>query len=155
MATGTLDGPWGFVLGAKLTLSTPIPDINLACYGAPATNVDSGGIAGSGCHSAAFAPPGNGRFLVGGKIFGYRDFDFQATKNFKIYGNLNAYIRFDLINAFNWNNYTGYIESWGKNGVMNRTPVNYATIENFPTYGVPPASTGYPRTVKLSMGLSF
>jgi hypothetical protein len=144
--TGTLDGPWGFVLGTKLTLSTPIPDLNLACFGATPTNVDSGGIAGSGCRSVAIAPPGNGRFLIGGKIFGYRDLDFQATKNFKVYGNLNAYVRFDLINAFNWNNYIDYLETWGKNGVMSRQPVIYN-----PTGDI----TGYPRTVKLTMGLSF
>ncbi|BFI97422.1 MAG: TonB-dependent receptor [Rhodanobacter sp.] len=143
--TGTLDGPWGFTLGAKLTLSTPVPDINLACFGATATNVDSGGVAGSGCHSASVAPPGNGRFLIGGKIFGYRDLDFQATKNFKVYGNLNAYVRFDLINAFNWNNYTNYLENWGSNGTYN--PVV--------TYNPTGDITGYPRTVKLSMGLNF
>jgi hypothetical protein len=133
------------VLGAKLTLSTPIPDLNLACYGATATNVDSGGVAGSGCRSAAVVPPGTGRFLIGGKIFGYRDLDFQATKNFKIYGNLNAYVRFDLINAFNWNNYVDYLENWGSGGAYN--PVV--------TYNPTGDITGYPRTVKLSMGISF
>jgi len=153
--TGTMDGPWGFVLGAKLTLATPIPDINQACFGATPTNVDSGGIAGSGCRAAAVAPPGNGRFLIGGKIFGYRDLDFQATKNFKIYGNLNAYVRFDLINAFNFNNYTAYLEKWGSNGVMNRQPVVYATTGTYDATGIPPTITGYPRTVKLSMGISF
>ncbi|MBD8881797.1 TonB-dependent receptor [Rhodanobacter sp. 7MK24] len=155
VATGTFDGPWGFVLGAKLTLATPVPDLNLACYGATPTNVDSDGIAGSGCRSVAIAPPGNGRFLIGGKIFGERDLDFQATKNFKIYGNLNAYVRFDLINAFNWNNYTSYIETWGANGVMSRTPVVYATTENYGATGIAPNITGYPRMVKVSMGLSF
>lgn len=146
VATGTFDGPWGFVLGAKLTLSTPVPDLNLACYGATGTYVDSNGVAGSGCRSVAIAPPGNGRFLIGGKIFGYRDLDFQATKNFKIYDNLNAYVRFDLINAFNWSNYVDYLETWGSNGVMERTPVIYN-----PTGDI----TGYPRMVKLSMGLNF
>ncbi|HKR77744.1 MAG TPA: TonB-dependent receptor [Rhodanobacter sp.] len=140
--TGTMDGPWGFTLGAKLTLATPIPDLNLACTGAPATNVDSGGVAGSGCRSVSIAPPGSGRFLIGGKIFGYRDLDFQATKNFKIYGNLNAYVRFDLINAFNWNNYVDYLEDFGGTGRQ--------VIYN-PTGDI----TGYPRTVKLSMGISF
>ncbi|GAB3786402.1 TonB-dependent receptor [Dyella agri] len=144
--TGTLDGPWGFVLGAKLTLATPIPDLNLACFGATPTNVDSGGSAGSGCRSVAIAPPGNGRFLIGGKIFGYRDLDFQATKNFMIYGNLKAYLRFDLINAFNWSNYVDYLENWGSNGVMSSRPVMYNPIGDI---------TGYPRTVKLTMGVSF
>jgi outer membrane receptor protein involved in Fe transport len=146
VVTGTLDGPWGFVMGAKLTLATPIPDLNQACYGAPATNQDSNGVAGSGCYSASVAPPGEGRFLFGPKIFGFRDLDFQATKNFRIYGALNAYVRIDLLNAFNWNNYVDYLESWGSNGVRNKTPVVFN-----PTGDI----SGYPRTLKVSMGINF
>ena len=146
VATATFDGPWGFVMGAKLTLSTPNPDVNLASYGAPATNVDHGAINGGGNEAVGIFPPGNGRFLIGGKIFGYRDLDLQATKNFMIHGNLGAYVRIDLINAFNWNNYTLYLESWGSNGQMNRIPVIYN-----PTGDI----SGYPRTLKVSMGLKF
>ena len=146
VVTGTLDGPWGFVMGAKLTLATPIPDLNLACYGAPATNKDSNGVAGSGCYSASVVPPGEGRFLFGPKIFGFRDLDFQATKNFRIYGGLNAYVRIDLINAFNWNNYVDYLETWGANGVLNKTQVVFN-----PTGDI----SGYPRTLKVSMGINF
>jgi outer membrane receptor protein involved in Fe transport len=146
VATGSLNGPWGFVLGAKLTLATPIPDLNLACYGATPTNQDSNGISGAGCRSVSIVPPGNGRFLLGGKIYGNRDLDFQATKNFKVYGGLNAYVRFDLLNVFNWNNYVDYIENFGTNGQFSKTPVIYN-----PTGDI----TGYPRTLKLSMGISF
>jgi hypothetical protein len=146
VATGSFNGPWGFVLGAKLTLATPIPNLNLACYGAPATNQDANGISGAGCRSLSVVPPGNGRFLIGGKIYGDRDIDFQATKNFKVYGGLNAYVRIDLLNVFNWNNYVDYIENYGSNGVLNKTPVIYD-----PTGDI----TGYPRTLKLSMGISF
>jgi len=145
VATGSLDGPWGFVFGGSLTLSTPVPDLNQACYRTP-TNQDSNGIAGSGCQSVAIAPPGNGRFLLGGKIFGYRDIDVQATKNFKIYEDLGAYVRFDLINVFNFNNYVGYLENFGSNGVKTRTPVIYNPIGDI---------TGYPRTLKVSMGINF
>jgi hypothetical protein len=144
--TGTFDGPWGFVMGAKLTLATPNPDANLACFGATATNVDGNPANGAGCQAVGIFPPGNGRFLIGGKIFGYRDLDLQATKNFMIHGTLGAYVRIDLINAFNWNNYTLYLENWGKNGQMNRIPVVYN-----PTGDI----SGYPRTLKVSMGLKF
>jgi outer membrane receptor protein involved in Fe transport len=146
VATGTFDGPWGFVMGAKLTLATPNPDVNLAFFGAPATNVDQGASNGAGAKAVGIFPPGNGRFLVGGKIFGYRDLDLQATKNFMIHGTLGAYVRIDLINAFDWNNYVGYLESWGSNGKMNRIPVIYN-----PTGDI----SGYPRTLKVSMGLKF
>jgi outer membrane receptor protein involved in Fe transport len=144
--TGTFDGPWGFVMGAKLTLATPNPDVNLACFGATATNVDGNPANGAGCQAEGIFPPGNGRFLIGGKIFGYRDLDLQATKNFMIHGTLGAYVRIDLINAFNWNNYTLYLENWGKNGQMNRIPVVYN-----PTGDI----SGYPRTLKVSVGLKF
>ena len=146
VATATFDGPWGFVMGAKLTLSTPNPDVNLACFGAPATNVDGNPSNGAGCQAAGIFPPGNGRFLIGGKIFGYRDLDLQATKNFTIHDTLGAYVRIDLINAFNWNNYVDYLESWGSNGKMNKIPVIYN-----PTGDI----SGYPRTLKVSMGLKF
>ncbi|WP_243042042.1 TonB-dependent receptor [Dyella sedimenti] len=146
VATGSLDGPWGFVFGAKLTLATPIPDLGYACFGATPTNEDIGRIAGGGCQAIAAMPPGTGKFLLGGKIFGYRDIDLQATKNFKVYGNLNAYVRIDLINAFNWHNYTTYIENWGSNGVLNRTPVMYNPIGDI---------TGYARTLKVTAGINF
>jgi len=146
VVTGTLDGPWGFVMGAKLTLSTPNPDVNLACFGATPTNVDGNPSNGGGCQSIGIFPPGNGRFLVGGKVFGYRDIDFQATKNFTIHGNLGAYVRIDLINAFNWKNYVDYLENFGSNGQMNKIPVVYYPYGDI---------SGYTRTLRVSMGLKF
>ncbi|HET8763719.1 MAG TPA: hypothetical protein VFM52_00710, partial [Rhodanobacter sp.] len=146
VATGTLDGPWGFVFGAKLTLSTAVPDVNLACDGAVGTGVDHGVTNGAGCQSVAIAPPNTGRFLVGGKLWSYRDLDLQATKNFEIYDHLNAYVRLDAINVFNWNNYASFLENWGANGSANPRPVVYNPIG---------AITGYPRTVKLTMGVNF
>ena len=146
VVTGNLDGPWGFVFGGKLTLSTPVPDVNIAFYGVPGTNQDSGAYNGAGGRPVAVAPPGNGRFLLGGKVFGYRDIDLQATKNFRVYDNLNAYVRIDLINAFNWNNYAGYLQAYGTNGVFNKTPVIYN-----PTGDI----TGYTRTLRVSLGMNF
>jgi outer membrane receptor protein involved in Fe transport len=145
VVTGNLDGPWGFVFGGKLTLSTPIPNVGIGFYGAPATNVDNGVINGAGGRVYAIAPPGNGRFLVGGKIFGYRDIDLQATKNFKVYGNFNAYVRIDLINAFNWKNSVDYLTNFGGGGVYN-PQVFYNPTGNI---------TGYPRTLRATAGISF
>jgi outer membrane receptor protein involved in Fe transport len=146
VATGSLDGPWGFVFGSKLTLATPIPDLNLACYGLPATGQEIGSVNGAGCQSVSIHPPGEGKFIVGGKVFGYRDLDLQATKNFKIWGNFNGYVRIDLLNAFNWNNYVNYIEDFGANGVLNKRAVIYN-----PTGDI----TGYPRTLKVTAGINF
>jgi hypothetical protein len=136
VSTGTLDGPWGLLFATKLTLSTPIASVNLACYGTDTP---------SGCVPMTSVPPGS-RFLIGGKVFGYRDIDFQVTKNFRIYDGLNAYIRFDLLNAFNWNNYNDYVLNFGSNGVLNNRPVTYNPIGNI---------IGVQRTVKLTLGLKF
>ena len=136
VVAGTLKGPWDIAMGARLTLATPIPNVNLACFSDPNTP--------SGCLPVAATPQGS-RFLIGGRIWGYRDFSVQFTKNFMLYG-LNAYARADIINVFNWHNYTTYIENYGSNGVLNRYPVTYD-----PTGEI----SGYPRYIKLTVGVSF
>ena len=141
VVSGSNDLPWGLLFGYKLTLATTIPGINLGCYGAPPPG---NGSLGSGCVPYSSTPPGS-RFLSG-PIFGYRSIDFQVTKNFKIYDNLSAYVRFDLLNAFNWNNYSDYIYNYGQNGVVNRIPVTYNPTGNI--YGTP-------REVKLTLGIKF
>jgi hypothetical protein len=108
--------------------------------------MDSGSISGGGGQSVSIFPPGEGRFLLGGKVFGYRDIDLQATKNFDLSSGLSAYVRFDVINLFNWNNYVDYVTNYGANGQLNRTPVIYN-----PTGDI----TGYPRTLRVSVGLKF
>jgi hypothetical protein len=136
VSTASLDGPWGLMFGAKLTLSTPIPALGLACIGADTP---------SGCFPYSSTPPGS-HFLIGGPIWGYRSIDFQVTKNFKIYGSFNGYARLDVLNAFNWNNYADYNTNYGANGVINSTPVTYNTIGNI---------LGTPREVKLTLGVKF
>lgn len=145
VVTGNLDGPWGFVFGGKLTLSTPVPNVGMAFYGAPATNQDSGFTNGAGGRVVAIAPGGNGRFLLGGKIYGYRDLDLQATKNFKIHGNVSAYVRIDLINAFNWKNSVDYLTNYGGGGVYN------PQVSYYPDGAI----TGYTRTLRATAGISF
>lgn len=135
VATGSLDGPWGLLFGAKLTLATPIPSLGLACINASTP---------SGCIPVSFTPPGS-RFLSG-PIFGYRSIDLQVTKNFKIYDNFSGYVRFDLLNAFNWNNYSDYTTNYGANGVFDSRPVVYNPTGNI---------LGTPREVKLTLGVKF
>ena len=89
--------------------------------------------------------PGGSRFLSG-PIFGYRSIDFQITKNFNLYDHLSGYVRFDLLNAFNWNNYSDYSTNYGANGVLNSRPVAYNPIGNV---------LGTPRELKLTLGLKF
>jgi outer membrane receptor protein involved in Fe transport len=149
VATGSLNGPWGLIFGAKLTLATPVPANFIACYG-PNSPYGSAGnppvmfANGSYCTAAASRPAGNGRFLVGGKIFGYRDVDFQVTKNFHLWDGTTLYARFDLLNAFNFKNLISPIND------LSGPPGDYAT-----TYNPIGAITYVPRTIKFEMGLKF
>ncbi|MDE3140488.1 MAG: TonB-dependent receptor [Pseudomonadota bacterium] len=136
VVAGTMKGPWGIAMGARLTLATPIPAVNLACYSDPNTP--------SGCIPVAATPEGS-HFLVGGRIWGYRDFSVQFTKNFKLYG-LDAYARADIINVFNWHNYSSYVYNYGSNGLLNKYPITYD-----PTGTI----SGYPRYLKLTVGVNF
>lgn len=141
VATGSIDGPWGLTLSAKLTLATPIPGNFLGCY--PDVVFPNG----STCSPQGVAPQGTGRFLIGGKIFGYRDVDFQATKNFDLGHGLTLYGRFDVLNVFNWKNYTDIIYATrSANGEPLSTLAVYNPVGNI---------TFVPRTVKLEVGLRF
>lgn len=133
VATGNMDGPWGTVLSAKLTLATPLPYNGIFC---DASNLQANG---SIC-SAYSATPSASKFLVGGKIWGYRDIDLQATKNFDLGNGLTLYGRFDVLNLFNWNNYSDYLTPAGTR------MVTYNPIGNI---------SFVPRTVKFEVGLKF
>jgi hypothetical protein len=54
-------------------------------------------------------------------------------------------VRFDLLNAFNYKNYSDYTANWGSNGVFNPFVI-YNTTGNI---------TGVPRTFKLSAGFRW
>ena len=153
VATGSVDGPWGFIFSGKLTLATPTPHNDISCYLASGQHFPNGGnciaIAGtpSGGYSGTDAHFATAqRFGIGGKIFGYRDIDFQATKNFDLTHGMSAYIRFDFLNVFNYKNYSDYFTNYGSNGVLNRYPVAYNGIGNI---------TGTPREYKLTVGFRW
>ncbi|MHB1272414.1 MAG: TonB-dependent receptor [Rhodanobacter sp.] len=139
VATGVIDIPWGITVSAKLTLATPIPGNTIACYGATYST-------GSGCTPIAGTPGGNGRFLIGGKIFGYRDVDFQATKDFDIGDGFKLYGRFDVLNVFNFKNSSDLNYNFGSNGVLNHPFVSYNPTGNI---------TFVPRTVRFTIGMKF
>jgi hypothetical protein len=58
---------------------------------------------------------------------------------------VTLYIRADLINAFNWKNYSDYNTDWGSDGVF-RPTISMNTIGNMYTY---------PRMFKLSAGVRW
>jgi outer membrane receptor protein involved in Fe transport len=139
VAVGALDGPWGFTFAAKLTLATPIPNANFLCY------VESGNYfpTGSTCMPESLLPS-NAKSFLSGPIFGTRQIDFQTTKDFDLTRGMTLYLRFDLLNVFNYKNYVDYTTS--SNGVFNNYYAAYNTTGNI--YGVP-------RTFKLTMGFRW
>ena len=150
VATGSIDGPWGITYAGKLTLATPTPHNDIACYGVLQPT-------GSYCTPIAGTPSGGGnvndpnaigpqRFGIGGKIFGYRDVDFQATKDFDLSHGMSLYLRFDILNIFNYHNYSDYITNYGGNGVLNPFPVSYNKYGNI---------TFVPREYKFTLGFRF
>ncbi|CAM5292598.1 TonB-dependent receptor [Rhodanobacter lindaniclasticus] len=140
VATGVMDGPWGITLSAKLTLATPIPFNGFACYSGTSGQLFP---SGSRCTPYGTEPQGNGKFLLGGKIFGYRSIDFQATKHFDVHG-LDFYGRFDLMNAFNFKNLIDL--RFPNNTIGTLSPVTYNPTGNI---------TFVPRTIKFEIGMKF
>ena len=136
VATGNMDGPWGLVLSAKLTLATPMPYNGVPCY----TDVMFGN--GSYCRATA-ATPSASKFILGGKIWGYRDVDFQATKNFDLGHGITLYGRFDVLNVFNWENFVDFTTSG-----PDVYPVQVA-------YNRKGNITFVPRTFKFEVGMRF
>jgi outer membrane receptor protein involved in Fe transport len=137
-AAGSIDGPWGITFGAKLVLETPQPINTVACYGVEEFD-------GSRCQLVGFVPQGTGKFLVGGKIWGYRTVDFQATKEFRLWGDTRLSARLNLLNAFNFKNYSSY--SWTFPQTGNIDP-DVSINRNGDIYY-------FPRTLTAEIGVKF
>jgi outer membrane receptor protein involved in Fe transport len=136
---GSMDGVWGITFGAKVVLESPIAKNNISCWGQQ--NPD-----GSTCTPVGFYPPATGKFLVGGDIWGYRTVDLQATKEFKLGDNFAVTARVNLLNAFNFHNYTSFnYDSFGSNGI-------YDPDISINRYG----DIKYvPRTLTFELGVKF
>ncbi|HET6434006.1 TonB-dependent receptor [Dyella sp.] len=140
VATGVVDGPWDITMSVKLTLATPTPGNTTACYGPYVFAT------GSTCTPIAGTPEGSGRFLVGPKIFGYRDVDFQATKNFELGHGVTLYGRFDVLNVFNFRNY---------NDLIYQIPAGASPYVLQTRYNPTGNITFVPRTFKFEVGMKF
>ncbi len=130
VATGSYQAPWGILLGAKVTVSTPIPVNSLAC-------LDTLFETGSRCTPIAGKPD---------DTIGYKSLDLQVTKNFDIGDISTMYLRVDLLNALNEENFNDTLQSWGQGAVLNPDPVRYNPTGNI---------KGVPRTVRLTFGAKF
>ncbi len=133
VVTGSVNGPWGTTLGAKLTLATPTPIIydwnppyvSTAAWYQPISKTPTG-------------------------TLGYRSLDLQLSKNFDVAEGQVVYVRLDalnLLNSFNPDPYnSGYNLDYG----------DYTRA----TVAAPVANragniVGVPATFKLSVGYRF
>ena len=140
--TGTVDVPWGIQLAGKLTLATARP--YYAGYGCdnqpkPGCTQNSSGF---------FVNQFGGGFggyvaLTPNEFIGYKDLDIQLTKNFNFLNTFSAYGRVDVLNVFNWHNYSDTQFTF-TNGYP--TSVKYNPNGNI---------YGSPFTVRLSAGVRF
>jgi outer membrane receptor protein involved in Fe transport len=92
VTTGIVD-LWGMTLSGKLTLATPTPKDSVNCHNT--TSFDN-------CYFDKFVPPGN---------IGFKQFDLAVRKEWKFGNDMGLWIRGDLLNAFNWHNWTDY-DTW-------------------------------------------
>ncbi|WP_202840482.1 TonB-dependent receptor [Luteimonas saliphila] len=129
VATGTLDGFWGITFGGKLVLATPTPVYSSTCLadGVPTP------VGGGRCMPAATEPDGT---------WGYRSLDLQATREFDVDG-VRFYGRVDVLNVFNWNNYTSVVVTDNRDGTISARYLEGGNI------------TGVPRMVKVEFGMRF
>lgn len=139
VVAGSVDGPWGLTFGGKIVLETPRPVNEVRCYGV--TRAD-----GATCQPFGAEPPGTGSFLVGGDIWGYRTVDLQATKEFSFGERVKLNARVNLLNAFNYQNFSTFssIEA-GANGIYNPT-FEYNRFGDM---------LYVPRTLSVEVGLKF
>ncbi len=135
VATGVVDGPWGITFSSKLVLATPTPNNGFINYFYPVT-------APNGANNLPVAGIAGGKsFLFGGPIFGYRDVDFAAIKDWQIEGPTHVYVRLDVLNAFNYKNLVDYTTTF-----PTYFPVSYNPTGNI---------TGVPRTFKFTAGVRW
>jgi len=139
--TGNVDVPWGITLAAKLTLATPLPVSAIGCCGLWPNSVGAQGEM-SVAYPVVGTPGGSGKFLVGGPIWGYRDVDLQASKDFVFGHGMVLQFRFDALNVFNFKNYSD-------------TTDFYQGPSYQPYYNNIGNILGVPRTYKLTADFRF
>ncbi len=136
VATGVVDGPWGITFSSKLVLATPTPTNGFISYNYPETAPN-----GANNLPVGGTPSGGKSFFFGGPIFGYREVDFAAIKDWQIEGPTHVYVRLDILNAFNYKNLVDVDSTY-----PTFFPISYNTTGNI---------DGVPRTFKFTAGVRW
>jgi len=144
VAVGSMDVPWDITLTGKLTLATTIP------HETDSQNPNDGIGPPPFDHLVygVFNPPGK-KFLFGGPIFGTRQIDLSAIKNFDLTHGITFYTKLDIINVFNYTNWADsaiQVYSYYHNGVYQPSP---GTINSAGDVSTPM------RTFRLSAGIRW
>jgi outer membrane receptor protein involved in Fe transport len=125
VAAGSVDAPWGLVVGAKLVLETPKPYTNFDQF----VDVQENGLNYNYQRISQFPK----------ETLGYKSLDLQLSKSVDLPGDLSAQLRLDLLNATNAKNYAQLNDGYpGK-----------------PYYVTDGDIAGVTRTLKLTLNIKF
>lgn len=127
VVSGFTDLPWDLTFSGKLTLASPSPKDSVNCH--DTTSWDN-------CFFDEFVPDGS---------IGYKQFDLAMRKAIPIGQSVKLWIRADVLNVFDWHNWTDY-DTW--RGGPTDTNANFGKQSGYNINGVP-------RTFKLSLGVDF
>ena len=127
VVSGFTDLFWDMTFSGKLTLASPNPKDSVNCH--DTTSFDN-------CFFDEFVPDGS---------IGFKQLDLALRKSIPIGQSVKLWIRGDLLNVFDWHNWTDY-DTW--RGGPTDTNANFGKQSGFNISGVP-------RTFKLSLGLDF
>ena len=132
VAVYSRDIPWDVTLTGKLVLESGRPATEIYCGTGNANGF------GGPCYPIAVVPDGAKKFLIGGPIFNYREFDLSASKSFDLTRGMSLEARLDAINLFNYKNYSDY--TWDGSKVIFNTTGNIYSV---------------PRTFRFSLSYKF
>lgn len=125
VATGSIDGPWGLTLGAKLVLETPKPYTGFDQF----VDVQENGLNYNYLKISQY--PKN--------TLGYKTLDLQLTKDIALPRNFSTQLRVDVLNVTNARNYAQLFD-----GFPDR-----------PYYFTDGDLAGVPRTLKVTLNVKF
>jgi hypothetical protein len=127
VVSGFTDLFWDMTFSGKLTLASPNPKDSVNCH--DTTSFDN-------CFFDEFVPDGT---------IGFKQLDLALRKSIPFGQSVKLWIRGDMLNVFDWHNWTDY-DTW--RGGPTDTNANFGKQNGFNISGVP-------RTFKLSLGLDF
>ncbi|MFC3549662.1 TonB-dependent receptor domain-containing protein [Lysobacter cavernae] len=131
VGTGIYDGPWGMTFSGKLTLASQAPRYGTNCF-----NVDQR----DNCFIDQYKPDGT---------LGFKQFDLAVMKDFDTGTGFKMWVRGDVLNVFDWANYSGYDDWYG-----GWDDQQQAIVANS-NFGTPNTQMLPTRTFKLSLGFNF